>query len=91
MAADLKKIVGKGALVILIKKILRNSTWKKKNLCKPQPDIIFLDKKLKPNKAQNKLTWNLTCIVTNQLIAWKKLFQIDIMCNNTYITSFSKF
>ena len=28
------------------------------------------------------------CIVTNQLIAWKKLLQITIMCNNTNITSF---
>ena len=63
---------------------------KKKNYINLNP-TLFSGKKLKPNKTQNKLTWNLMCIVTNQLIAWKKLFQIGIMCNNTNITSFSKF
>ena len=50
---------------------------------------LFSGKKLKPNKSQNKLTWNLTSIVTNQVIAWKKLFQIGVICNDTYITNFS--
>ena len=52
-----------------------------------QPNNIFREKE-NPNKTQNELARNLTCIVTNQLIAWKELLQIKIMWNYTNINQF---